>query len=125
MSAGDSSVRSVFSRPIHSGRLLMMSENCKILEALTHMANLGIVHRDLKPSNLLIGESRRSAELFVFILAETMSSSHLKKSDRENCIKIGDFGLAATDFAQNEASMEHAPLRAASDAADLTSGELT
>lgn len=78
MSAGDSSVRSVFSRPIHSGRLLMMSENCKILEALTHMANLGIVHRDLKPSNLLIGESRRSAELFVFILAETISSSHLK-----------------------------------------------
>lgn len=78
MSAGDSSVRLVFSRPIHSGRLLMMSENCKILEALTHMANLGIVHRDLKPSNLLIGESRRSAELFVFILAETISSSHLK-----------------------------------------------
>ena len=43
-------------------------------------------------------------------------------TDHENRIKIGDFGLAATDFAPVESSMDSAPLRAISDAADLTSG---
>jgi len=45
-------------------------------------------------------------------------------SDHENRIKIGDFGLAATDFApSNETLMiENTPLKQLADAADLTSG---
>lgn len=86
------------------------------------MTELGIVHRDLKPSNLLIGSS--SFHPSPLVLLPFANLLHRRLSDHENRIKIGDFGLAATDFApSNEAlSIENTPLKQLADAADLTSG---
>ncbi|CED82329.1 eIF-2alpha kinase GCN2 [Phaffia rhodozyma] len=93
----------------------------QILEALTHMANLGIVHRDLKPSNLLIGVYILSTLLCKFRLASNANLT-FEFTDHENCIKIGDFGLAATDLASTDASMNNTPNRSLADSVDLTSG---
>jgi translation initiation factor 2-alpha kinase 4 len=42
--------------------------------------------------------------------------------DHENCIKIGDFGLAATDFAPMDTPQAGTPLQPMDSSLDLTSG---
>lgn len=85
-------------------------------------------HRSPRPEAIQL--THRSARFFFRIISiapfqsrcSSRSPSAPVPVDHEGCVKIGDFGLAATDFAPNDTALDHTPLKAISDAADLTSG---